>query len=232
MTDFTPPLVPVRWNPCYRIIPSRFPPIDLFARVADPSDLDAVFAIESLTSTQARQEAGELRLVSPEDAVSGPGSQWIMGPFAHVSTPGGRFSTEEFGAYYAAKSLATAIEETKYHRARFLRATAEPPMVIDMRVLHARLAALVHDLRGLRADHPELYHLTDYSASQAFARQLRAARSWGIVFESVRHDGGECVAVFRPSVLSDCKQAQHLAYVWDGSKITSVFEKRLVDSGH
>lgn len=222
------PLTLVRWEPTYRIIPSRYPPVDLFARVADPADLEAVFAVEALTSAQLREESGELRLIPPEDRVSGPGSRWIMAPFTHVSAPGGRFSTEEFGAYYTARTLATAIAETKYHRARFLRATSEPPMIIDMRVLQARLSAELHDLRGLRETYPALYHLTDYSASQSFARTLRAARSWGVVYESVRHDGGECAAVLRPPAVRDCKQARHLGYVWDGSNITSVFEKRLI----
>jgi len=224
----TPPLTKVRWEPTYRIIPSRYPPVELFARVADRADLDAVFAVEALTSAQLREESGEIQLIAPEDRVAGPGSRWIMAPFTYVSSPGGRFSTEEFGAYYTARALATAIAETKYHRARFLRATSEPPMVIDMRVLRARLSAELHDLRGLREAHPALYHPTDYSASQAFARTLRAERSWGVVYESVRHEGGECAAVLRPAALSNCKQAQHLGYVWDGSSITSVFEKRMI----
>ena len=32
------------WLPCWRIIPSRFPPIDLFERVTDPADLEAVLS--------------------------------------------------------------------------------------------------------------------------------------------------------------------------------------------
>lgn len=220
------PVATVRWEPSVRIIPSRFPPVQLFERVADPADLEAVFAVEALTNTRIREEVGDLRLVAPEDRVSGPGASWIMAPFTHVSAPGGRFSTAEFGAYYAARSLATAIAETTYHRARFLAFTREPPMELDMRVLHATLAAELHDLRGLRASRPEPYHLTDYSASQALATALRAGASSGIAYESVRHDGGECVAVFRPRVLSGCRQAQHLAYVWDGTAIVRVYEKR------
>ena len=37
--------VPTSWHPCYRIIPSRFPPINLFERVADPKDLEVAFAL-------------------------------------------------------------------------------------------------------------------------------------------------------------------------------------------
>ncbi|WP_232428209.1 hypothetical protein [Photobacterium marinum] len=35
---------------CYRLIPSKYPPINLYEDVADASQLDAVFAIEALTN--------------------------------------------------------------------------------------------------------------------------------------------------------------------------------------
>lgn len=223
---FTPQVSRVAWKPCYRVIPSRFPPIQLFERVADPADLEAVFAVEELTNSRVRAEAGDLQLVHPADGVSGPGSSWIMAPFTQVSAPGGRFSTSEFGAYYTAKSLDTAIAETSYHRARFLGYTHEPPMDIDMRVLEARLRAELHDIRGLGASHPELYRPADYSLSQALAARLRATGSSGVVYDSVRHHGGQFAAVLRPLALSHCRQTRHLAYVWDGSAIVDVYEKR------
>ena len=226
MTVFVPPLKRVAWKPCYRIIPSRFPPIQLFERVADPADLEAVFAVEALTNTRIREEVGELPLVAPEDRVSGAGSSWIMAPFTHVSAPGGRFSTPEFGAYYASRDIVTAIAETRYHRARFMAYTSEPPMEIDMRVLRANLSGRLHDARGMGRAHPDIYDKSDYSASQALATRLRAAGSSGIVYDSVRHTGGECSAILRPPVLTRCRQAQHLAYVWDGTSITDVYEKR------
>jgi hypothetical protein len=72
----------IQWQPCYRIVPSRFPPIALFENVADPADLDAVFAIEAMTNDRLRQDAGELALAPPEDRVSGPGStpSWLHSP--------------------------------------------------------------------------------------------------------------------------------------------------------
>lgn len=222
---FTPSIRRIAWTPCYRIIPSRFPPIQLFERVADPRDLDAVVAVEALTNTRLRDEAGAPALVRPEDRVSGPNSSWIMAPFTHISAPGGRFSTPAFGAYYAAKARSTAVAETVYHREQFLAATSQPPIDIDMRVIRANLKADLHDVRGLRSAQPGLYHLTDYTVSQAFATALRNTGSLGIVYESVREDGGECAAAFVPRALSACKQAAHLAYSWDGTRITSVYEK-------
>jgi hypothetical protein len=222
------PTTPLHWRPCFRIIPSRFPPIQLFAKVADPEDLEAVFAIEALTNGRLRQEVGELSLVPPEDRVSGPGSSYVMAAFTHPSPLGGRFTDGTFGAYYAARDRETAVAETVYHRERFLREMQAPPAEVDMRVLRATLQAVVHDLRGAGKAFPGIYHPADYAASQQLARELRAAGSWGVAYDSVRRPGGECVAAFRPPALSTCKQAEHLGYIWDGERIATVYEKRIL----
>lgn len=222
---FVPPVRELAWRHSMRIIPSRFPPITLFERVADPRDLEAVYAVEAMTNARLRDEVGELSRVPPEERVSGAGASWIMAPFTRPTIPGGRYSTREFGAYYAARRLSTAIAETKYHRENFLRATREAPIEIDMRVLQADVSAEMYDVRDLRHAHEELYRSDDYSASQALASRLRTTGAWGIAYDSVREEGGECIAVWRPRALSGCKPAQHLCYVWDGSVISRVYRK-------
>lgn len=212
-------------RPCWRIIPSRFPPIDLFERVADPEDLDAVFEIEALTNPRIRQEIGELSLVPPEDRVSGPGSSAIMAAFTHPNPEGSRFSDGGYGVYYAANTVETAIAETKHHREKFLRATNEDPIEVDMRVYLADLIATLCDIRGQGKSRPDLYHPTDYGPPQGFAKQIRDKGSDGIVYDSVRREGGECVAVFRPRLLGKARQERHLCYVWDGREITAIYEK-------
>lgn len=228
MTDWLPPVTRVSWEPCVRVVPSRFPPIALFERVADPSDYDSVYAVEALTNSRLRDEVGDLTLVPSRDRVSGPGSSWVMAPFTHVSGAGGRFSTASFGAYYCARTLETAIAETRHHRERFLRATKEAAIELSMRVIHATLDASLHDLRGLGERYASLLSPDDYSASQVFAGRLRALGAWGVVWESVRHAGGECAAILRPPALSSPRQAQHLGYAWDGRRITHVYQKTLL----
>src|SRR5689334_10880632 len=95
------PIARVRWRPCHRIVPSRFPPVDLFERVADPADLEAVIAVESLTNDRLRDEIGEIALVPPADRVVGAGASFLMAPFTHVNSGGSRFADGSFGAYYA-----------------------------------------------------------------------------------------------------------------------------------
>jgi hypothetical protein len=218
----------IDWNPAFRAIPSRFPPIGLFERVADPGDLEDVFAVESLTNARLRDEVGEITLVPEEERISGPGTGHVMAAFTHVRPEGGRFHDGTFGAFYAAAERATAIAETVYHRERFLRNMQAPPTEVDMRMLRARIRGEMIDLRGLRGDHPDLYHLTDYAAGQAFSRDARSLGAPGIAYDSVRRDGGSCVAVLRPRSVAACKQAEHLGYVWNGESIGVVYEKRIV----
>jgi hypothetical protein len=221
-----PEVARVEWIPSYRIVPSRFPPVGLYDRVADPQDLEAVFAVENLTNPRLRQEAGEISLVAPEDRVSGPGTTPIMAAFTHLNPEGARFSDGTYGAYYAGRSLNTAVVESRYHRERFLMRTREDPIELDMRTYLADLRGDLHDIRG-RKDLAPVYDPENYSASQALGRELKAAGSDGIVYDSVRDPGGECVAVLRPRVLSRCVQGPHFGYVWDGSTITTIYEKSL-----
>jgi hypothetical protein len=215
----------VRWTPCYRIVPSRFPPVSIFDTVTDPADLDAVFALEAMTNDRLREEAGELALVPPQDRVSGPGTTAIMAAFTHLHPQGSRFSDGTFGVFYAARTIDTAVAETQHHRVRFMAATCEPARELDMRVYAVDLDAALHDVRTLPVG-ADIYDPDRYGASQALAVTLREAGSDGVVYRSVRDEGGECTAVFRPRLLSNCRQERHLCYVWDGAAITTVYEKR------
>lgn len=216
----------VVWKPCYRLIPSRFPPVGVYDRVADPADLEAVFEVENLTNPRIRQEAGEISLAPPEDRVSGPGTTPIMSAFTHLDPEGNRFSDGTYGVYYAADSLDAAISETRYSRQRFLLRTKEAPIEIDMRTYLADLDGDLHDIRG-RSDLVDIYAPDNYTAGQALGRELKAIKSYGITYSSVRHQGGVCVAVFRAPILSNCFQGKHFCYVWDGMQIAKIYEKTM-----
>lgn len=222
------PVRRVQWRQAVRIIPSVLPPVNIFERVSNPDDLEAVQAIESMFNPRLRDAVGDLSLVPREDRVVGPGAGYIMAAFTHVSPEGSRFSNGTYGVFYAAQREATAIAETRYHRERFLRATKEARRELDMRVLGVSVTASLHDLRGMREIMPDIYHADDYTAPQLLGGALRAGGSSGVVYDSVRHEGGKCVGVFRPRMLSHCRDWKHLRYVWDGARITDVLEvKRL-----
>lgn len=220
----------VHWRSAIRIIPSLFPPIDLFERVAKPVDLDAVHAIESAFNPRLRDAVGDLALVPRDQRIVGPGAGYIMAAFTHLSPDGSRFSDGTFGVFYAAQREATAIAETRHHRERFMRATNQPRRELDMRVLTVSVKSPLHDLRGMRRILPDVYRPDDYTASQLLGGALRAGGASGIAYDSVRHDGGKCVAIFRPRALSHCRDRKRLRYIWDGSRITDVLEVKRVAS--
>jgi len=219
------PVSPVHWLPCYRLIASRFPTVGLFESVTAPDDLDAVFAAESMTNDRLRDEVGELTLVAPAERIAGPGSTPIMASFTHLNPNGSRFSAGAYGVYYCAQTQETALAEVSHHQAVFLRRTLEPEIDVDMRWIAATLDAPLHDLRDSRLRAPELYDPDSYEASQPFGALLRTAGSWGVVYDSVRCEGGQCAGVFRPRALSGAVAAGHIALHWDGERISHWYEK-------
>jgi hypothetical protein len=220
----------VRWQPCFRVISSRFPPINLFERVSSAEDWEALYWLESLTNPRLRDEVGEIELVPREDRIFGPGASVIMAPFTHLNPEGSRFADDTFGAFYAAASLDTSIAETRYHREIFLRATRQGPLELDMRTYLTDVSASFHDIRDKRDRMPDIYDPDSYVASQKLARGLRLAGSNGVVFDSVRHAGGQCLAIYRPRLIQNCRQGTHLRYVWDGQRISQVYALRAIDS--
>lgn len=211
-----------RWARATRIIPSHFPPIDLFEEVADPADLEAVHAVEALTNARLRDQVGDLTLVPRQDRISGPGTSVIMAAFTHPNRAGSRFSAGAFGVYYAAADQATAIAETRYHRERFLRLQDVGPQRLHMRVYVGAAETDWLDLRGLGQAYPALYDPDDYRASQAWAQQQREQDASGVLYDSVRRPGGQCLAAFKPRVLKPVRQGAHLEYFYDGQRITHV----------
>ncbi|WP_434986919.1 RES family NAD+ phosphorylase [Vreelandella zhaodongensis] len=218
----------VTWRPSYRVIPSRFPPIDLFEGVNDDADdWDLLNELEGETSTRLREEAGEIHLVREEDRRYGPGWTPVMAAFCHFPEAGSRFTDGTFGAYYCALTEATAIAETRFHAEQFMRESNEPPMVLQQRVYLSDLNGQLLDLRG-HTDSAALLSPGDWTAGQAFGRNAWQAQEDGIIYPSVRDPEGECAAVLRPPVLSPTRQGRHLGYDWDGCCIRHVYELTLI----
>lgn len=198
------------WVVGHRLISSRFPPIEIYESVADPEDLEGVYALEAMTNPRILQEAGKLELVHPQDRVSGPGSSPIMAAFTHTGRPG-RFSDHRHGAYYIGSSLKVAFAETQYHAARFLAATGEPDTDLIYRQYLSEVILPVQDMRS-----DDSLHTPDpvsYGHCQEIANKARKAGFNGFLYRSVRQPGGECMALFRPTAIKvPVIQAGHFQY--------------------
>lgn len=214
----------VDWPAAVRIIRSSHPPIDLFEDIADPADWPLLISAEQKTNPRLMETIGRLDLVPPSRRVSGPGASWLMAPFTHASPDRpGRFGDGSLGVLYAARQFETALLETMHHHARFMRRTGEAPgWTSQFRELVLDVKALLHDLRGAAlAAHPAL-DPDSQTEGRALASALRAGGSEGIVYPSVRHASGECVALFYPDLASRPVQARHLDYHWDGARVDLV----------
>ena len=199
--------------------------MNLFDRVADEADFEALYALEALTNERVRDELGEIERVPRAERLYGPGSGPIMAAFTHVNTLGSRFADGSFGMFYAARDRATAVAETRYHHGRFLAATGEPPMHLPMRLYHVSIDGRLHDLRPPGAVPAAVYDPVDYAASRRLGLELRARGSQGVAYRSVRRERGQCVGLFRPGPASRCVHAAVLLYAWDGRGFTDVYEK-------
>ncbi len=222
-----PRAVTLDWRRQYRIVASKFRPIDVFEQLVPVEDRAALEALDGLTNMRLRNEAGELRLVAPDDRVYGLGASVVMAAFTHIGRPS-RFSDGSYGVYYAARDLETAIRETVYHRERFMRYTQEPGGELDMRTYVGQIKKPMLDIRG-RA-YRDLHAPDDYRPSQQFAKPYRIAGAWGFVYRSVRHAGGQCIAALRPPAVSIPKQGIHLTYIWDGERIVDWYQKTSIKS--
>ena len=212
----------VRWGAAPRLVPSRYPSVGLLDRVASPGDLDALFELESWTNDRISSELGPLRIIPRDEWVTGrPMASVIMAAFCHPRQGGGRFSSEDRGAWYAARAIETALAESIYHRTAELREVGGFETRVEMRVYLAEFNARFVDVRAANAPRP-LYDPNSYAASQSFARGILDSGGNGIVYRSVRHEGGECVACFRPALVRNVRVGGYYELRWSGRPEPSV----------
>jgi hypothetical protein len=195
-------------HPSFRLIPSQFPPIGLFDTVSRAADLDAV--MELVGWTNDRLVAERLARLPRDEWVFGrANSSIVMAAFLHAAPGGGRFSGADLGAWYAAGTIETSLAEVAHHLRREAFARRKPSASRCFRVYVARLEGAFVDLCG--TDEPQLYDRQRYMASQAFGESLRATGEDGIVYDSLRFEGGVAICAYRPSKVLDVTQAQHLS---------------------
>jgi hypothetical protein len=216
----------ITWPQTWRIIASRYPPIDLFERLSsDPAVWEALMALEQLTNPRVRDEVGRIALVPAADRVFGPGASYVMASFTHLNPKGSRFSDGTYGVYYAASTLDTAIAETVFHLEAFARDSSDPARMEDMRVLVGNVDEEFEDVAALGEPlRSEVLDPASYVAAQSYARQLRDAGSNGVAYPSVRQPAGECIGAFKPRAVGLPRQERRLKNHWNGNRVARYFD--------
>jgi hypothetical protein len=227
--DAAVPAALIRWRGAPRLIPSRYPAVGLFDRVAEPGDVDALIELEGWTNDRVTGELGILSAVPRDEWVVGRSmASVVMAAFCHPRPGGGRFSSDQRGAWYAARSIETALAESSYHRTEELREVGGFETRVEVRVYLADFSSRFHDVRAFAPPPGEsapkgdsfwrsVYDSRDYSASQRLAQELLEDGSNGLVYRSVRHPQGECVACFRPALVRNVRVGGHYEFRWEGT---------------
>jgi hypothetical protein len=190
----------------HRLIPSRFgggSDLDSLALsaqvVADLAQLDAA------TNERKMAEWGGNPAIGPGELLYGvPEAHIVNAAFTHPGPHGGRFNSPRRGAWYAAIDLETSVREAGYHKRQFLQdGGIRERITMEYQDFRADFFARFHFLDGSESDaclRPEPIPQC-YGPSQALAERLLNAGSNGIVYPSVRHSPGTCVACFRPALV-------------------------------
>src|SRR3954465_13122779 len=168
-----PPLTRVSWRDTARLVPSRYPSVGLFDRVASRDDLDAVLELENWTNDRVNTELGLLHAVPPDEWVVGrPMASVVMAAYCHPNPAGTRFAGPLRGAWYAGRRVETALAESVFHRSRELREVGVTDARIQMRLCRADFRTTFHDLRGGDPSFAAFLDPDSYRASEELAARL------------------------------------------------------------
>jgi len=204
----------------HRLIPSKFSAGGtVLAELADGDEdlLHDLVALDAATNTRLKADEGLLPGISVHELVYGVAYfQIVNAAFTHAAPYGGRFNTSERGAWYAGLELATSMAEVAWHKLRQLEEIAweeEESSTYDDYV--ADFNASFEVLDGGKEPAPYLKPEpvpACYAEPQKLASRLLGEGSNGIVYPSVRREGGSCLACFRPALVYHVRRSGRFAF--------------------
>ena len=182
-------------------------------------ELQLLAEIEGATSERLiAEERGRGGLPSDELVHGVPHAKFINASFA-CAKPRElmRFNPSDRGAWYAALAVETCIAEVGHHLTRALADAGDFNAVVEYGEMLASMSGEFFDLRGL-PDHPSLNPdpAAGYLAGNVVAAAARAVGRNGIIYPSVRHGGGTCIAALWPNVVQSVVQGAMYRLTWSG----------------
>jgi RES domain-containing protein len=223
------PLTELRRFDTHRLLPAKYSPHDdsVLTRLSDDDDelLQQIFELDNATNGRLLAEEGRsLGIDAKELVYHVPNYRVINAAFTHANPLGARFSTPERGAWYAAFELATAKAEVIYHKSiEFAEINWQQREEVGYDDYLADFTAPFHDLRGLD---DEALSPVSYKRSQQLAVELMEAASQGIIYPSVRREGGTCLVCFRPSVVGNVRKSARYTLIWTPQRARLVRQEK------
>jgi len=211
----------VRQFDTHRLIPSKYSGDDasvLTAIADDAKHLRDIFDLDNAANDRLLAENSLLPGIGVDELVFGvPYYRIVNAAFSHAHPLGSRFNGPERGAWYAAFELETAQAEAGFRKSVELAEVGWFDEVISYDDYLADFSAQFHDLRG-DTRFAECLSPTSYLASQELAhRLLLRARTLGVVYPSVRRQGGTCLGCFRPALVMNVRKSATYRFRWKGT---------------
>jgi hypothetical protein len=221
--DRLPKVASISRNNTHRLIPTRYADDGegVLARLGLPqSQIDNLLQLDGATNDRISGEANLLPGISVHELVFGvPYYHIINAAFTYARPGGTRFSSAYRGAWYAAFARKTAEAEVAYHYAQGLREIDwREEETVSYRDYLADFHSEFHDLRKNHLRNQTTFAACldpdSYRASQRLAAELLGRGSAGIVYPSVRHTGGTCIACFRPALVGNVRQGEKIVFIF------------------
>ena len=219
-----PRLAALRQRDTHWLIPSKYGKggDSVLARVADEEDLAAVTDLDHATNDRLLAENGLVPGIDLHELVFGvPYYRIVNAAFVHPHPLGSRFNGPDRGAWYAGFELETSQAEVIWHKTLHLAEVDWWEESVTYDDYLADFAGEFHDVRDDPAFAPCL-DPDSYFTSQELAQQLLDQGSLGLVYPSVRHPGGTCLACFRPALVGYVRKAARFRFTWTGETTPAV----------
>jgi len=220
-----PPVTPLRQFDTHRLIPAKYLPDNasvLTAIAGDQAHLDVIFDLDHATNDRLAGENNRLPGIGIHELVFAvPNYRIVNAAFTHAHPRGSRFNGPDRGAWYAGFELETAQREVAWHKSVEY---AEIDYWHDSVTYDAFLAdfdGAFHDIRG-SAGFEACLAPDSYASAQDLAAELLNAESLGVVYPSARHEGGTCIACFRPAIVGNVRRERRYRFTWEGGQTSHI----------
>jgi RES domain len=213
-----PKLTNISQDDTHRLIPTRIleEGETVLSRLGLPkAQMEDLFRLDDATNDRLAGEANLLPHITVHELVFGvPNYHIINAAFSHPGPAGGRFHSPNRGAWYAGFSMKTSQAEVIHHCAHALQEINwREEEVLTYRDYLADFHGEFHDLRGDSRFKTSL-HPENYRASQKLANRLLNRGSSGVLYPSVRHSAGTCLACFRPALVTNVREGALVTFTF------------------
>jgi RES domain-containing protein len=223
--SLVPPLTALRQFDTCRLLPSRFADVEdsVLAPLADSdAHLRDLFDLDNATNARLRTQNGGAAGINVDELVFGvPNFRIVNAAFTYAHPQGSRFNDGRRGAWYCAFDAETALAEVSFHKAVEYAEINRYDDSVQYQCMLADFTATFHDLRN-QPRYEDCLAADSYVASQTLAERLLDGGSLGILYPSVRREGGVNLACFRPALVGNVRKGAVYRLTWQGSPVPKI----------